>query len=204
MSTIIGLTGQSGAGKTMICQHLIEAGFGVINCDEIARSCTIDGSECNKELAKVFPACFDKKLSLDRMAISKMIFSDKQMLKRFDDIIYPYINRLIDKRISELSRKHDFIVLDAPTLFEAGADKKCDIIIGVIADKTIRLKRIVKRDGISEELALKRFSSQHTTRFYKNRCDFIIENNASLSEVKSKSQEIITIIKERINGSSKK
>ena len=74
MSFIIGLTGQSGAGKTTVCKYLAQAGFGIINCDEVARICMLDGSNCCRELARHFPSCFDKKLSLDRMAISKMIF----------------------------------------------------------------------------------------------------------------------------------
>ena len=129
MSVIIGLTGQSGAGKTTVCEQLKKAGFGIINCDMVARECTADGSDCNKALSKLFPSCFDEKLSLDRKGISQIIFSDEQRLKEFDDIVYPYINRLIDKRISELSNSYDFIVLDAPTLFEAGADKKCNAIM---------------------------------------------------------------------------
>lgn len=200
MSVIIGLTGQSGAGKTTICQHLRSAGFGIINCDEVARACTADGSECNKQLARAFPSCFDERLSLDRKAISQIIFSDKDRLKEFDDIVYPHINRLIDKSISELASDHECIVLDAPTLFEAGADKKCDVIIGVVADKSKRLERIISRDGISRELALKRFASQQSTQFFKEHCDYIIENNGSGEQAQKQTSKIVKLIKERSNG----
>ncbi len=200
MSVIIGLTGQSGAGKTMICQFLGQAGFAIINCDEIARECTSDGSDCNKQLGKVFPSCFDKKLSINRKAISQIIFSDKQKLKKFDEIVYPFINRLIDQRIAELSGISEYIVLDAPTLFEANADSKCDVIIGVVARKSIRLDRIMQRDGISKELALKRFNSQMSTAFFKERCEYIIENNDTCDEAKKRTLEIIKLIKERSNG----
>ena len=202
MSFIIGLTGQSGAGKTTVCKYLAQAGFGIINCDEVARICMLDGSDCCRELAKHFPSCFDKKLSLDRRAISRIIFSDREKLKLFDGIVYPFINKLIDESISKLSDKYEYIVLDAPTLFEAGADKKCDIIIGVTADKNTRLKRIMQRDGIDEELALKRFASQHTTRFYKNRCDMLIVNDGTALQAENSTKEIIKRIKESKNGSN--
>lgn len=203
MSVIIGLTGQSGAGKTTICEQLEAAGFGIINCDEVARECTADGSDCNIELAKVFPGCFDDKLAIDRKGISKIIFSDKQKLKEFDDIVYPYINELIDEKAQDLSKKYDYIVLDAPTLFEAGADKKCNTIIGVIADQSTRLKRIIKRDNISEELALKRFSSQLSTEFFKEHCDHLIENNGSQDKTYKQTAAIIKKIKESEHGNQK-
>lgn len=204
MSYIIGLTGQSGAGKTTICEFLKQAGFGIINCDEIARQCTADGSYCNKQLSKVFPSCFDEKLSIDRKGISKIIFSDKKKLKLFNDIVYPHINKLIDDNIKALSVSSDIIVLDAPTLFEAGADKKCDCIIGVIAKKAVRLERITARDNISAELALKRFGSQRSAKFFKEQCEYIIENNGSDIQLKAKTEKIIKRIKERSNGSKEK
>ncbi|MBQ8120056.1 MAG: dephospho-CoA kinase [Ruminococcus sp.] len=204
MSVIIGLTGQSGAGKTTICEQLKAAGFGIINCDEVARKCTTDGSDCNKELAQVFPACFDKNLSLDRKGISQIIFSDAQKLKQFNSIVYPYINRLIDDNINELSGTYDYIVLDAPTLFEAGADKKCDAIIGVSAKKEIRLERIIKRDNISRELALKRFNSQLSSKFFAQHCDYIIQNDSSRDNTEKETEIIIKKIKERTYGSKEK
>ena len=200
MSVIIGLTGQSGAGKTTICDKLRDEGFGIINCDEVARECTADGSDCNKELSSLFPDCFDDKFAINRRAISKIIFSDTQKLKEFDDIVYPYINRLIDKCIEELSENYDYIVLDAPTLFEASKNKKCDTIIGVIAKKSIRLKRITARDNISEELALKRFSSQYDSDFFRENCEYIIENNGTVKQANQQTVKVIELIKESVNG----
>lgn len=200
MSYIVGLTGQSGAGKTTICEFLSEAGFGIINCDNVARECTCDGSACNKELAKVFPSCFDEKMSINRKGISEIIFSDRNKLKEFDDIVYPFINKSIDEKIALLLDVYNVIVLDAPTLFEAGADKKCKAVIGVVAKRNIRLERITARDRISKELALKRFQSQQSTKFFKEHCEFLIENNDSPLKARIRTERIIRIIKERSNG----
>lgn len=68
-----------------------------------------------------------------------------------NDTIYPFINKLIDKKIN--ATESEFVLLDAPTLFEAGADKLCSVIVSVVADFGTRLERITKRDGISAELA---------------------------------------------------
>ena len=200
MAHIIGLTGQSGAGKTTVSHIFEENGFAVINCDEIARICTQMGSECNKKLARVFPECFDEKLSLDRKAISKIIFSDKKMLEKFDNIVYPFITRLIKEKINELSAVSQYILLDAPTLFESGTDKLCSVKTAVVADFEKRLERITIRDNIDKELAEKRFASQLSAEFFCKNCDYVIYNNGKLEDTINKTLKVIRTIKEGING----
>ena len=200
MAHIIGLTGQSGAGKTTVSHIFEENGFAVINCDEIARICTQMGSECNKKLARVFPECFDEKLSLDRKAISKIIFSDKKMLEKFDSIVYPFITRLIKEKINELSAVSQYILLDAPTLFESGTDKLCSVKTAVVADFEKRLERITIRDKIDKELAEKRFASQLSAEFFCKNCDYVIYNNGKLEDTINKTLKVIRTIKEGING----
>ena len=196
--TVVGLTGQSGAGKTTISDAFRENGFEIINCDIVAREVTNADSECCKELAKLFPSCFDENYSLDRQKLGEIVFSDKNKLQMLNDTIYPFINKLIDEKINAVPSR--FILLDAPTLFEAGADKLCSVIVSVVADFGIRLERITKRDGISAELAEKRFSSQHTMEFFKAHSDFVIENNGSVNDTFQKTCEVIETIKERYNG----
>ena len=188
--TVVGLTGQSGAGKTTISDAFRENGFEIINCDIVAREV--------KELAKLFPSCFDENYSLDRQKLGEIVFSDKNKLQMLNDTIYPFINKLIDEKIN--ATESEFVLLDAPTLFEAGADKLCSVIVSVVADFGIRLERITKRDGISAELAKKRFSSQHTMEFFKAHSDFVIENNGSVNDTFQKTCEVIETIKERYNG----
>lgn len=149
--TVVGLTGQSGAGKTTISDAFRENGFEIINCDIVAREVTQAGNECCKGLAKIFPDCFDDGFALDRRKLGEIVFSDKNKLQMLNDTIYPFINKLIDEKIN--ATESEFVLLDAPTLFEAGADKLCSVIVSVVADFGIRLERITKRDGISAELA---------------------------------------------------
>ena len=125
--TVVGLTGQSGAGKTTISDAFRENGFEIINCDIVAREVTQAGNECCKELAKLFPNCFDENYSLDRQKLGEIVFSDKNKLQMLNDTIYPFINKLIDEKINAAPSR--FILLDAPTLFEAGADKLCSCLL---------------------------------------------------------------------------
>ncbi len=197
MSIVIGLTGQSGAGKTTVAEVFRLNGFVIINCDIVARQVTETGSECNKELAKHFPECFDNAYGLDRQKLANEVFSDNTKLKILNSIVHPHIIKIIKRRIEEFSKVCQYILLDAPTLFEAGADKLCDITVSVTADKNIRLKRIIDRDGISKELAEKRFSSQHSEEFFEEKCDYVIRNNGSPENAEKEALEIIKHIKER-------
>jgi dephospho-CoA kinase len=86
-------------------------------------------------------------------------------------------------------------MLDAPTLYQSGADEMCRRIIAVVADKTTCVRRITGRDNISEADALLRMSSQPDADFYKKRADFIIENNEGLTGLLKRADEVIKEIK---------
>ncbi|MBR1749693.1 MAG: dephospho-CoA kinase [Ruminococcus sp.] len=199
---IIGLTGQSGAGKTLISEALAkEEGFAVIDCDKVAKAVTQDGSPCNKELKKVFPSVIDKDHHLDRQALAKIVFSDKEKLKQLESIIYPYITTQILDEISAYSANgYRYIILDAPTLFEAGVDKLCDRIISVIAKRDVRLDRIRQRDKISDELINKRFDSQRDDEFFIKNSDYIINNDLSVKDALSQLGVLIKNLREDVNG----
>ena len=84
--------------------------------------------------------------------------------------------------------------MDAPLLFEAGLEKECDYVVGVIADKNLRMDRICQRDGLDRENAQNRISSQRNDEFFRQNCHFIIENSGNLEELKIKTEKIIRSI----------
>lgn len=189
---IVGITGQTGAGKTTICDVFREKGFAIINADMITHTVQCAGSPCLKEISE----CFKEKVitdsgELDRKAMAKIVFSDKSKLELLNSICYPYITCEVLNLIREYSAKgHKFILLDAPTLFESRADDFCDLIISVIASEDSRLDRIVNRDGISRAEALKRMHSQLDEKFFINNSDFIIKNNKDINYLRSISEEV--------------
>ena len=198
---ICGLTGQSGAGKTTVSNAFKDGGFAIINCDEISKNVTNSGSDCNKELALLFPQCFDESYTLDRQKMAEIVFNDKGSLATLNKTIFPYITREIVMQIGKLANQgKKYILLDAPTLFEAKADSLCDAIISCIANKDIRAKRIAMRDNISEELIASRFDSQKDEQFFIDHSDYVIENNGDMNSAILRVNEIIESIKRKING----
>lgn len=198
---ITGLTGQSGAGKTTVSNVFKNEGFSVINCDLVARNVTKQGSECNRELSKYFPECFDNNFVLDRQKLAKIVFSDKESLLLLNATIFPYITKAIETEIENISSSgSEYILLDAPTLFESGANKLCDVIVSCIADRETRIERIALRDNIQKELIENRFNSQKTEKYFIEHSDYIIDNSKDKHFAELQCKEIIKKIKRRFNG----
>lgn len=198
---IIGLTGQSGAGKTTVSAVFRRNGFAVIDADVISREVVQKSSPCLGELAEVFGnEIITDDGELDRKKLANIAFSDKEKLRQLDGICYPYIIFRIIKKIEELAAEGEkLILLDAPTLFEANADDLCDLIISVTADRDIRAKRITERDNITAEAAEKRFDSQYSEHFFVSHSDFVIKNNKSTDILIAKAEEVADKIKEYYN-----
>ena len=124
--------------------------------------------------------------------LAKIVFASKEKLDILNNIVYKYILEKTKKQIEEAKDKK--LLLDAPTLFEAGLEKECDYVVGVIADKNLRLQRICQRDGLDRENAQNRISSQRNDEFFRQNCHFIIENSGNLEELKIKTEKIIRSI----------
>ncbi len=195
---VVGLTGQTGAGKSTVSKIFASNGFAVINADNVARQVVEKGSRCLEEIADFFGNdVINPDGTLNRKALAAIVFSDKSKLETLNTITYPYITASILKSIRlHSSRNEKLILLDAPTLFESRADDFCEIIISVLADPEIREKRIILRDGLTAEQAKKRMNSQLDDVFFETHSDYIIHNNGDLETVNGISKEVSDKIKE--------
>ena len=202
-SYIIGLSGQSGAGKTTVCDTFKSLGFKIINADSVSKYITESSKACIDELKTAFGEEYIENGILNRRKLGSLVFADREKLDKLMEITFPYIIEEINKQIARIGN-NKVIIIDAPTLFESGLDKSCDEIVSVISDKTLRLDRIIKRDKISKEEAEKRFSSQFSEKFFKDNSDFIIENNGSEDELIKKTILTAQSIKEIYNGKKSK
>ncbi len=198
---IVGLTGQTGAGKSTISAIFRENGFSIIDADIIARNVVEKGKPCLSEIVKTFgKEIIDETGNLDRKKLAGIVFSDKKSLENLNNITYPYITKEISDTINIfVSQNIKFILLDAPTLFESNTDKFCDIIVSVLAKPEIRRKRIIARDNLTIEQAQNRINSQHQDEFFIENSDYIINNNGSPDETGKKVIELAGKIRELLS-----
>ena len=177
---VIGLCGGSGAGKGYVCQRFKTYKFGVIDTDRVYHGLLTEDSACARELVGEFGRDIILSGKVDRPRLAAMVFADKsgEMLKRLNEITHKHILARVRSMLSDYEEQGFFaVIVDAPLLFESGFDKECDFTVGVIADREIRMQRIIERDKITREGAETRINKQKSDEFILENCDFIIVNN---------------------------
>lgn len=190
---MIGLTGPTGAGKSSLTAVAENSGYKVIDCDKTARIAVEKGTDGLKALVKVFGE--DILLpdgSLNRKALAKKAFATKENTELLNKTLLPFITDLIRKECDT-----EYVLLDAPTLFESGINSECVSTVAVLADENLRLERICERDSLTEEEARLRMSAGRTDDFYKENADFIIFNNGDITVFTKEFEDILKEIKER-------
>lgn len=189
---LVGLTGQTGAGKTTVSTLLAARGFAAINADAIARAVVEPDTPCLRALTRVFgQRILHPDGALDRPRAAALIFGDSAAKQSWQAIIFPYITKAIRAEAERLAAAGKrIILLDAPTLFESGIDRACNAIVSVTAKPALRSARIMQRDGISAEAAKTRMNAQYSEQFFRQHSDFIIENNGDETALTAQIPEI--------------
>ena len=192
---LIGLCGRSGSGKSSFCTVARECGIIVIDCDAVYKELVSKPSECLNEIGENFGNEYIKNGYLDRKALAKLVFSDKEKLLLLNAVTHKHIRLEIDKILNTLDPS-SVVLLDAPTLFESGIDAICEQIVGIIASDEFCKARIIERDGLNEQQALSRLSNQPTNDFLVEHSDVVIYNDSSFDEFLEASREIVSSLKE--------
>ena len=184
---IIGLCGGSGSGKTTAAVVMESLGAAIIDTDRVYREICVPGSDCLDKLRETFGAGIIRHDgTLDRGALGAIVFANTEARLKLNLITHKYIREETLLRIARFSAEgFDAVVVDAPLLFEAEFDKLCDVTVGIVSNEDIRLGRIMARDGISYEAARSRIASQISDDELRVRCDYIIENDGTPTELSS-------------------
>ncbi len=179
MRFILGLTGQTGAGKSDAASKADELGFYVIDCDKVAHR-VLETDKVKSALTLAFGKDIIENGNLNRKKLAAAAFENKAKTELLNKTVLPFIVTQINALIDSSGK--EYILLDAPTLFESGADSLCNKTVGVIADKDVRFKRIIKRDNLTELQATSRINAGKPDEFYFDNCDFVITNNGDKAE----------------------
>ncbi len=170
---LIGITGGSGCGKSHLSSRLRERGIPVIDCDLVSREIMAKDTPCAKEVCEFFGKEILENGEINRRKLGNIVFSDPEKLKKLNEITHKYILESIYNRMEK--EESDIVFTDGATLIESGI--KCDMMVGILADREVRKKRIMERDGLSEEDARLRINAQKDDEFYIKNCDFVIDNS---------------------------
>ena len=173
MTKVIGLTGPTGAGKSSAAAVCKKLSIKHIDCDILARKAVEKGTNgLNAVVNAVGKDILSSDGSLNRKVLAQKAFCNKMSTQLLNKTLLPYIKELVLNEI-----EGEYVLLDAPTLFESGINEICFKTVAVLSDSQIRLDRIMKRDNITKDAALLRINAGKTDDFYIKNCDFVIYNN---------------------------
>ena len=171
----IGLTGGIGSGKTTVAKIFETLGIPVYYADEAAKKMMNTDASLKEAIIKHFGGQAYSNGEIDRKYIASLVFSDPAKLKQLNALIHPATIR--DAEAWMKKQKAPYIIKEAALLFESGANKSVDQVIGVYAPLPVRIKRVMKRDGVTEEDVTKRISRQMNEAEKMKQCHFVITNN---------------------------
>ena len=178
--TVIGFTGQTGAGKTTILRELEKLGAYIIDCDALYGEMLKNDAALQSALRKAFGEEIFCEGALDRKALAARVFSDEGELAKLNAIVFDAVPRGALCRIRETDKT--LIGIDAINLTDCLLRDFCDVTVAVTAAEEVRLHRIMARDGILEEQAKLRMAAQRDERYYASRCDHVFVNDAETPE----------------------
>ena len=179
---IIGITGGTGSGKSTLLAQIEELGGLVLDCDKIYHGLLVADKNLLNAIETRFPGVVMGGL-LDRKKLGNIVFSDKNALSDLNQITHSAVKTEV---LQQLERRPALAAIDAIGLFEGGLAELCDVTVAITAPEEIRVRRLMGRDGITEEYARNRIAAQHDPAWFREKCDYVLENDSDLAAFQSK------------------
>ena len=176
---IIGLTGSIATGKSTFSSILIKNNYPVICADQLVKR--IYKKDSSKDFLQKINPLFTTKKEIDFKLLRESFFHDAKLKARIEKFIY---DKLEDEFKTSVARfDSNYVIYDVPLLFEKKIENTVDSIILVHSSKSHQLERLIKRDNISKEMALKMIKSQISTKDKAPKADLIINNEKQKSNL---------------------
>ena len=195
---VIGLTGGIATGKSTVSAILKKAGAEIIDADRIAREVVKKGLPAYREIVENFgETVLLSSGEINRSVLGDLIFNDPRKKQLLNRIVHPHVRRETSRRLKDMenSSPDTIAVLDIPLLFEAEMHKDLSEVIVVYAPEHIQIKRLMKRDNISEADAVARVRSQMPIEEKKKRATIVIDNSGTMEDTRKRTLEIFKRLK---------
>ncbi len=210
---IIGITGNSGSGKTELSKILFKEisddknndlnkkNIEIIDADKVVKEMSKEDSIYFKEIVKLFGEDILNKTEnanvLNRQKIADIIFNNKDIKNKLDELTFKYVVKEIKEKIS--ISKADIILIDAPLLIESKLNEICNIVISVVASKQLRINRIIKRDNLEKEKAKQRIDAQKGEDFYIKNSNYVVINDSDNNSLENDVNYFIDLMENSSN-----
>ncbi len=187
MSRVWGLTGMTGAGKSTAAAYFARQGAAVVDADRIAHE-ALHFPAVKSALVEAFGAqILTPEGEIDRRALAERAFINGAALARLNAITHPAILRECARQIDAAKMAGiPLVLLDAPLLYQSGAERLCDGVLFLTAAPETQRARIIARDGLDEAAAQRRLDAQAQMAEFAARADLVIDNDSTLGAFEEK------------------
>ena len=179
---VIGLTGSIGTGKSEAARQLEALGASIISADQVGHEAYTPNTEAWEHVVSAFgDEILQDDGEIDRRKLGTIVFSDPGQLERLNQIMHPRMAQMVADKVEVLRRQGvEVVVVEAALLFEAGWDSLVEEVWTTDSPEQAVIERLKVRNGMSEEEARKRMSSQMGRTERLDRSDYVIENSGDL------------------------
>lgn len=185
----VGVTGGIGSGKSYVCDLLRQKGYPVYACDEEAKRLMVEDTVLVSSLkALIGEDAYDEDGRLNKQSIATFLFSAAENARRINGIVHP---RVKDDFLQWVRLQSSSVVfMESAILFESGFDAVVDTTLMIYAPLQVRLERVMRRDGISADMAMKRVEAQMADDEKLRLSDLMVVNDG-VSDLDAQITEVV-------------
>ena len=190
---LVGLTGGIATGKSTVTAMLASPSVRVVDADALAREVVEPGTPALGQIVAEFGReVLQADGRLDRARLGEIVFPDPVKRKRLEAITHPAIRARFEKIMADLERAgwDGILIWDAALLVESGGNKKMDRLVVVTTDAATQLRRLMARDGVSEEAARARTASQMPLAVKARYADYVVDNSGAPAQTEARVREV--------------
>jgi len=189
----VGLTGGIGAGKSAVARLFSDWGAVIIDADQLARDVVAVGTPGLAEVATLWPQTIVEG-SLDRAALSRIVFDDANAREQLNAIIHPRV-RALAAEMDERAPAGTVAVHVVPLLFEGEYWKMCDATVLVAAPVEQRIARVIARDDWTRAAVEARMQAQIDPQRAREMAQFVVENDSDLATLEKRSRAVFDALR---------
>ncbi len=190
---LVGLTGGIATGKTTVTGMMANPSVRVVDADALAREVVEPGTPAHRQIVVEFGRdVLQADGRLDRGRLGEIVFPDPVKRKRLEQITHPAIRARFEAIMADLERAgwDGILIWDAALLVESGGNKNMDRTVVVTTDPATQLRRLMARDGCSEEAARARTASQMPLAVKARYADYVIDNSGPREQTEARVREV--------------
>ena len=189
----IGITGSIACGKSTVSNYLLEKGYTVIDADKLGHI-ALTSEDVKGKLAEKFGDEIIENNEISREKLGKLVFGNEDNLKILNSIIHPKIKKLILK-LQDEHKDEQFVFLDIALLYEANFVDLVERVIVVYINENVQLDRLMNRNSLTKEVALRRIKSQMSAEEKAALGDYSIDNSDTIENTYQQIDEILEKLK---------